>query len=68
MSVDRKIIHDLKNQLTISFGLVEMVHKSIETNGSNIDLEKALDRLKRSLAAQAKMQDIIETHFKKEES
>ncbi len=67
MSADRKIIHELKNQLTISIGLNEMVQKAIQTNVHNADFDKILDRLDRALTAQRKMQTIFEEHFKREE-
>lgn len=66
MSIDRKIIHELKNQLTISIGLNEMVQNTIQTTGSNSDFTKIIDRLERALTAQRKMQLIFEEHFKKE--
>lgn len=67
MSIDRHIIHELKNQLTISIGLNEMIQKTIQTHESNSDFNKILDRLERALTAQRKMQTIFEEHFKKDE-
>ncbi len=66
MPVERKVIHEVKNQLSISIGLVELSLKAATKDGANVDLTKIIDRLERALIAQRKLQEIFETNFSKE--
>ena len=66
MSVERKVIHEVKNQLSISIGLVELSLKAAIKDGADVDVTKIIDRLERALVAQRKLQEIFEVNFSKE--
>ncbi len=66
MPVERKVIHEVKNQLSISIGLVELSLKAATKDGANVDIAKIIDRLERAMIAQRKLQEIFETNFSKE--
>lgn len=55
MELQREDVHDIRNQLSISLGMVDIVLRLIERNGPNLDLEVVKERLQQSVAAQKKL-------------
>ncbi len=60
MELERKDIHDIKNQLAISIGMVELAQKMILRDGKEADFTKLNERLDKALMAQRKLQDFFE--------
>jgi hypothetical protein len=61
MELDRKEVHDIRNQLAISIGMVELAIKMLVRDGKEADLAKITERLEKSIAAQQKLKGIFET-------
>lgn len=68
MELDRKDIHDIKNQLAISIGMVELVQKMILRDGKEADFAKINERLEKALGAQQKLQNFFEAIQKPSEA
>ena len=66
MEIDRKDIHELKNQLAISMGMIELGMKMIARDEKNVDLSKLDERLNKSLEAQKKILEFINSLKKPE--
>ncbi|MEY4617566.1 MAG: hypothetical protein RJB66_2526 [Pseudomonadota bacterium] len=66
MEIDRKDIHELKNQLAISMGMIELGMKMIARDQQNVDLSKLDERLNKSLEAQKKILDYLNSLKKPE--
>ena len=64
MNIESSKAHDLKNQLAISIGMIELIQKMILRDGKELDLNKLSDRLERSIIAQKKLQEFFETASK----
>lgn len=59
MNLSRDEAHDLKNQLAIAIGMVEISIKY--TSKDPIDLVKIKDKMEKSLSALRKINDFLET-------
>lgn len=50
MNISRKEVHDIKNQLSISIGLIELVIKKLKKNEA-LDLPNLIERLEKCATA-----------------
>jgi hypothetical protein len=60
MQLTRLDVHELKNQLAISIGMIELVQKMLNRDGKEAELQKIIDRLEKALTAQKKLLDFFE--------
>lgn len=61
MELERKDIHELKNHLSISMGMCQLAQKMIAREGKEVDLTKLNDRIEKSLLAQQKILEFLES-------
>lgn len=67
MELERKVIHELKNYLTVGMGMIELAMKSLAREGKETDLDKINERLFKALESQKKILEVLNS-IKKPES
>ena len=60
MELERQDVHDIRNQLSISIGMLDLIQKSLTRDGREVDLSKLSDRIEKSILAQKKLLQFFE--------